>query len=140
MGLTHLQNGRFAKAITCLEKATQIKPEEVEVGYHLGVAFLKSNDLDAAVEQFKKVLQLDPNHVASQKALALLESSLAYRNKEKVRMDEYRVQPSSRSPSDNPKTTRTRFHSATRFAHRRPRPRRPRGPGWQRWRPGRRRK
>ena len=88
MGLTHLQNGRFAKAITCLENATRIKPQEVEVGYHLGVAFLKNNDLEAAVEQFKKVLQLDPNHVASQKALALLESSLAYKNKEKAQAQE----------------------------------------------------
>jgi len=88
MGLTHLQNGRFSKAIHCLENATKIKPEEVEVGYHLGVSYLKSNDLEAAVEQFKKVLQLNPNHETSQRALALLESSLAYKNKEKAQAEE----------------------------------------------------
>ena len=81
MGLTHLQDGVYPKAVECLSKAFELKQGEFEVGYHLGVAHLKQGHLEDAVSQFRVVLKVKPDHEPSAKALALVEASLAYSNR-----------------------------------------------------------
>jgi tetratricopeptide (TPR) repeat protein len=78
MGLSYLQAEKYPSAIYNLEEALKVKPEEIEVAYHLGVALLKNNNLQEAVDQFRKNLCIQPGHEASQKALSLVEASLAY--------------------------------------------------------------
>ena len=78
MGLSFLQAEKYPLAIYNLEQALAIKPEEIDVAYHLGVALLKNNNLEEAVLQFRKNLCIVPGHEASQKALALVEASIAY--------------------------------------------------------------
>jgi len=74
MGLAFLQDEKYEKCIKALTEAVRVKPEEVEVMYHLGVAYLKSNMLVEAVDTFRKVLTINPAHEPSQKALSMVEA------------------------------------------------------------------
>ena len=96
MGLSLLQDGKYLDAIKALVCAVGVRPEEVEVGYHLGVAYLKNNELVQAVEQFRKVLAIKPDHEASKKALALVEASIAYKKSQEAPL------PSAPEPSPTP--------------------------------------
>jgi len=82
MGLSYLQDQKYESCIEALTQAIRIKPDEVEVQYHLGVAYLKSNKLVDAVEQFRGCLRVKPDHEAAQKALAAVEASIAYANRD----------------------------------------------------------
>ncbi|MDD3297155.1 MAG: tetratricopeptide repeat protein [Candidatus Omnitrophica bacterium] len=52
----------YSTAITYLEKALRLYPENIRAGYQLGMAYSKINDFKKSLEQFKKLLRLSPNN------------------------------------------------------------------------------
>ena len=52
-GWVHYHSGDFATAVTYLEKAVKGAPDQAIMHYHLGMAYFKKGDKDAAREQLK---------------------------------------------------------------------------------------
>nr|MBF0221990.1 tetratricopeptide repeat protein [Desulfobulbaceae bacterium] len=71
-----IAQGNYAEAIPLYEKALQSDPDSVNHGNKLGFAYLKTNQLDQAIEQFDRILDKDP-----QNSYAILYQGMAYLNK-----------------------------------------------------------
>ena len=56
-------------AIQTMRKAIELKPENPNAHFNLGVIYLKNNDLKNARIQFARVIDLDPDDLEAQKAL-----------------------------------------------------------------------
>lgn len=49
------QNGQFARAIEMYQKYLEIVPDDPDMNYSLGVAYLDSKDTDSAMDQVRKL-------------------------------------------------------------------------------------
>ena len=49
--------------------ATKLRPRYVTAIFNLGTVYARQNDFDAAIEQFEKVLQIDPQHATAGEAI-----------------------------------------------------------------------
>ncbi len=58
------------KAIDAFEKVLSIDPSDPDTLYMLGTSQLEARDFPAAVAEFQKALQIDPQHASSQYGLA----------------------------------------------------------------------
>lgn len=61
--------GRHAESIDSIRQALALAPQNVDLQVQLGIAYAKTNDIDAAERQFISVLQAVPNHPVATKAL-----------------------------------------------------------------------
>ena len=62
VGISYYELGSFDKAVKYLEKAVNLRPKWARAHYSLGLAFSKSNNKDAAVEQYEILKDLDENY------------------------------------------------------------------------------
>jgi tetratricopeptide (TPR) repeat protein len=62
----------YSRAILEFRNAAQLKPDDPNTLYELGVAYLGAQDLAAAYQMFKKIVDIDPKHLPAQKRLAHL--------------------------------------------------------------------
>ncbi len=73
-GIHAMQIGRFAYAIACFTHALEIR-EDQETREHLAIAYIRSDDLESAVDEFSKLSSLIPEslHYPTNKANLLYE-------------------------------------------------------------------
>ena len=62
LGALLKMKGDTQNAITCFNKAIQIKPNYPEAHYNLGIALQEQGDLTAAIASYNTALQLKPNY------------------------------------------------------------------------------
>ncbi len=62
VGVSFYELGSFDKAIKHLEKAVNLRPKWARARYSLGLAFSKSNNKEAAIEQYEILKDLDENY------------------------------------------------------------------------------
>ena len=71
-GKEYLQKRDYARALLEFHNAGQAKPNDAEVFYQLGAAYIQTGDLRSAVLNLRKALVLNPKHRQAQIALAQL--------------------------------------------------------------------
>jgi tetratricopeptide (TPR) repeat protein len=69
-GIRLTKRGRYEEAITYLQQAIDMEPENNIFRYNLGLAYVDSNDIQKALEEFKLSIRLKPNHADSYFAIA----------------------------------------------------------------------
>lgn len=74
LGMLYVRKGEYAEATTFLDKALRLSSEEpqavqAEIYALLGLAMVKTQQVEVAQEHLEKALQLDPGHVAAHKTL-----------------------------------------------------------------------
>jgi tetratricopeptide (TPR) repeat protein len=72
LGLCYGELGRFKEALASLDAAISMAPELPRAHYNRGFALLKLNRRGEAIEEFRRVLQLDPEHALARAQLAEL--------------------------------------------------------------------
>jgi tetratricopeptide (TPR) repeat protein len=72
LGLLNHQEGNLTGAITHLEEAILVKPEESLARFNLAVVYKKSNNLGKAAEQFYEVLERSPSDLEAMTQLGHL--------------------------------------------------------------------
>ena len=65
-----VDKGDPLKAIPLIESLIQITPKYIHLHFLLGAAYKRSGQREMAIEAFKKVLEIDNNHISSIRALA----------------------------------------------------------------------
>lgn len=71
-GLKALQSKKFQKALTYLERALELDPEDVETHYYLGVTYTNLEEWEPAIEHLLKVLRSPLTFVHNRHVLLLL--------------------------------------------------------------------
>jgi len=61
LGKTYYTNGNLDGAISCFDKAIQLKPDYAEAYNNRGNAYDDKGDHDRAITDYDKAIQLDPN-------------------------------------------------------------------------------
>lgn len=74
LGVTELDAGRPAAAVTALERAVMLDGEFEDAVYHLGLAYLERGWTRRARDCFQRVLAMDPQRLQYQQAIQLVES------------------------------------------------------------------
>ena len=59
--MAHLQRADFDSAITELEAALKLAPEDASLHYNLGLAYKLKDQLDKAVREFQNAIRLQPD-------------------------------------------------------------------------------
>lgn len=72
LGWIYLLKGSYLNALSELQDAQELVPENVVVNYHLGVAYYKNNQPKEAKEFLGKALELDSNFKEASEAKRLL--------------------------------------------------------------------
>ena len=67
-----LASERTAEAVAAAESTLASFPDNPDAAYQLGAMRMVAGDQDAAVQSFRRALELDPNHVATLNDLAVL--------------------------------------------------------------------
>ena len=62
VGVSYYELGFFDKAVIYLKKAVNLRPKWARARYSLGLAFFKSNNKEAAIEQYEILKDLDENY------------------------------------------------------------------------------
>jgi superkiller protein 3 len=62
IGLALYKQGRYSQAIDEYKRSAGLNPEYAVVYYNMGLAYLKTEDVLSARENFKKCLQIDPGY------------------------------------------------------------------------------
>jgi tetratricopeptide (TPR) repeat protein len=61
LGWAYYKQGVYNSAIDMLQAAEKANPKDATYHYHLGMAYLKSNNTEMADKEFQSTLQLDPH-------------------------------------------------------------------------------
>ena len=63
LGVIHLDHGEFAEAVTCLDRATRLKPNSAAVFFRLGNALAGLRRYNEAITALRRTVALDPASV-----------------------------------------------------------------------------
>ena len=61
MSITYINSGKNQEASEVLRKAIELNPKHGESHYQLGIVLIGLNDMEAAIAQLKKYIEIDPN-------------------------------------------------------------------------------
>lgn len=61
----YAEQGEVKKGIHWYKKAVAAAPNDVDSRFRLGMLLLKDSEIESAVEQFERVLQIDPSHAGA---------------------------------------------------------------------------
>jgi tetratricopeptide (TPR) repeat protein len=89
----------YPRAILQFKNAVQAKPKEAEPYYHLGLAYLASDNLRMAIASLRKAIDLNPKHTGAQLRLAEIMSTSLNRD-HLAEAEKYVTQVLSASPDN----------------------------------------
>jgi tetratricopeptide (TPR) repeat protein len=72
LGWVYYRKGSYLNAIAEFQDSLALKPENPIINYHLGMAYFKNNQHDAARESLEKALNIDQNFKGSEEARRVL--------------------------------------------------------------------
>lgn len=72
LGIAHLENSFYRKAIGSLEKAIDEDDDQAYFHYNLGIAYEASGMTDKAIESYKEAVELDKKNVEARSHMAAL--------------------------------------------------------------------
>ena len=70
LGRLHMQQKTFSQAVTALQKAVQLQPEDAKIHLLLGRAYQKTGQGEKAVQFIREACELEPSNVESKISLA----------------------------------------------------------------------
>jgi len=73
LGIAYFRDGRFTEALRELEKARDLKPDDVEVAFYLAQIYEDKKLFDEALNSYQKVVLLSSNKMLSEKAKQRIE-------------------------------------------------------------------
>jgi Tfp pilus assembly protein PilF len=76
MGMVYAKQGNRTEALEALEKAARLNPAYEMTYLYRGHLFASANEFQAAAEEYRHALRLNPRNEAARKALALVENRL----------------------------------------------------------------
>ena len=76
IGLVFLKSDDVTNAKKNLERAGKLLPEDVDIIYALGLAYAQGEAYSDAVEQFSKVMDIEPDHDGARRALQIAISNM----------------------------------------------------------------
>ncbi|NQT20072.1 MAG: tetratricopeptide repeat protein [Planctomycetes bacterium] len=79
LGMISLENKQFAKAIEHFEAANKQKPNDAKILLELGRAHVGNRTFEKAIDQFKRVIELDDNMVDAHLRIAEAEMDLGHK-------------------------------------------------------------
>lgn len=68
-GTTLLDEGRTAQAVACYRRALELKPDDEEACFNLGVAYARLGQLDEAERSYRAALEIFPDYVEARNNL-----------------------------------------------------------------------
>jgi len=71
--------GRFDEAIATAKRSVEVAPLDLSVSFNLGVTYDHARQFDKAIDQLRKVLEMDPRHALAHGQLALLYATTGQR-------------------------------------------------------------
>jgi tetratricopeptide (TPR) repeat protein len=99
-GKKYLADRDYARAIIQFKNAARSRPNDPAPHHQLGLAYLGTGDVRAALAHLRKATELDPKHVEAQ--LVLAELMALNRNPEVVKEAERRAEAALEVDPDNP--------------------------------------
>jgi Tfp pilus assembly protein PilF len=72
LGWIYYLKGSYLNAISELQDSVGLEPDNPVINYHLGLAYYKNNQPDAAKEFLEKALKIDPNFKGADDARRIL--------------------------------------------------------------------
>ncbi|MBN1832090.1 MAG: tetratricopeptide repeat protein, partial [Deltaproteobacteria bacterium] len=73
LGWIYYLKGSYLNAIAEFRDSIELNPDNVTVHYHLGLAYHRNNQLDAARESLENALEIDPDFKGAEDARKILE-------------------------------------------------------------------
>jgi tetratricopeptide (TPR) repeat protein len=70
----YVQKGVYGSAVDLLQKALKQTPNNPSLHYHLGVAYQRMKNPEAATTEFQRVLKLDPGYVKGPEIREILQN------------------------------------------------------------------
>src|SRR5690348_1516409 len=74
-GKAFAEKREYGRALLEFKNAAKIAPNDSEVYYQLGIAFMGARDANAAYLAFRKALELNPKHTDAQLRVAQLQTT-----------------------------------------------------------------
>ena len=71
-----MDENRFIEAMPPLKRTISLNPENTDAHYSLGLVYSKLNHYQKAQDQFRQVLQMNPNHSGAYEKLAAVQKEL----------------------------------------------------------------
>jgi len=65
----YITDKSFKKAVSLLKRAEILEASDVEINFQLGYAYMQRKKYQEAAEEFRKVLEMNPDHKDAQKFL-----------------------------------------------------------------------
>jgi protein O-mannosyl-transferase len=76
IALVYANRAQWAEALDALETAQKLDPNFPEIYTYRGKVYLGTNQVQAAIEQYRRALAIDPNHQDARHDLAIAEARL----------------------------------------------------------------
>ncbi|HON07343.1 MAG TPA: tetratricopeptide repeat protein [Verrucomicrobiota bacterium] len=73
-GIACAKKGDYNRALINMEKAATLRPDNPQIHYNIGLVYLRLEMKRKAIEEFRKVLQIDPSHKEAQLQLNRINS------------------------------------------------------------------
>jgi len=65
MGAALVKSGNLDAALTSYKLALQLKPNNADIHFNIGIALVQNGDLDAAIDSYKRAIQLKPDNAVA---------------------------------------------------------------------------
>jgi tetratricopeptide (TPR) repeat protein len=72
LGWIYYLKGSYLNAIAEFQDSLKLTPDKAEINFHLGMAYYKNNQVDAAKEYLEKALKIDPAFDGAKEAQRVL--------------------------------------------------------------------
>ncbi|MBF0475732.1 MAG: tetratricopeptide repeat protein [Deltaproteobacteria bacterium] len=75
LGIVLRKQSRYHEAISAYQRAIEHAPDDENLHFNLGRAFIEANNKDLAIQEFEKALEISPNFEVAKRMLDRLLNS-----------------------------------------------------------------
>lgn len=74
LGIINAKQKNADGAITSFQTALTLEPDNTDIRYNLALAYELAGSVDKAIEEYKQVLEIDPEHIGAKNNIGLLKN------------------------------------------------------------------